>query len=126
MAAIEPCHGEGAAKTAWAVAQEIGLAGSLSRLNAERRVRHLVEVWFHEFPWPVCALATGYFRPVTAAEIAHYDAALSSRIVCLFRRRATYRRQCRAAGWEYLGRGRWADPAPAAPGEVMPIAHAYG
>jgi hypothetical protein len=109
VAAIEPCIGEAQAKTAWDVARETGLGEGMSRLNRERRVRHLVEVHFDRFPWPVCALSTGYFRPVSADEIAHYDAAITSRIMCMFRRRSTFRRACRNDGWPYLGRGHFGE-----------------
>lgn len=102
--------GQAAAITAWELAQAAGIHPDGTRGSRERRVRQLIEQHLHRFPWPLCADATGYYRPETADEATHYHRNLYGRLRSIALRIATHRRLCLAAGFTHHGQGRYSRP----------------
>lgn len=101
--------GAESAITAWDLAQAAAINQDGTRGSRERMVRHLLSVHRASLPWPLVADSTGFYRPATADEAAHYDANLSSRIREIAIALSTTRRQLRRSGFLYLGRGRWSS-----------------
>lgn len=103
--------GEASGITAPRIAREAGLWVEMSDSDRGDKVRAQIRVFLDELPWPVLAGSGGYYLAGTAEEIEHYDAAQLSRIRHQGARLAKSRRQARAAGFVYQGKGRWAEPA---------------
>lgn len=114
--------GAHSAITAYGIAEHALINPAGTRGSRERHVRELLEIHLEHLPWPLVADANGFYRPLTSEELQHYWANLHSRAMCLFIRLRTLRRLATRAGFEYHGRGRWADPQP--PGGV-PSASAH-
>jgi hypothetical protein len=113
-------RGQAAAITAPAIAAAAGLWPDVATVNRGTRVRKVLELAQDVWPEPLCGDSDGYYLAATAEEIAHAYANLTSRGKCIFRRRRSLRRAARAAGWQDLGHGRWADR------EEVPIAPHVG
>lgn len=111
-------QGSDQAITAPRIAQSAGLWIDTSPANAGTRVRKIIELTQDFWPWPICGDQDGYYLALNAAELSHYATNLRSRAIGIHRRAASLRRAARRAGFVYLGRGRYADPAlmPSLPG----------
>ena len=103
--------GESQAVTALDIARGAGLWPEACDEDRNRKVRAQIAAFLDELPWPVLAGSDGYWLAKSAAEIEHYDAAQLSRIRHQGARLAKSRRQAKAAGFVYQGKGKWAEPA---------------
>lgn len=90
--------------------QAITIAESQAALALPNRraTEKLLELSMPHFPWPVCSGTTGYFRPVTAEEMNHYEHSLRSRAACLYLRLRHLRRAGLQSGWR-RERKRWVN-----------------
>jgi len=106
---LENRIGQARAITALEIAAAAGIHPDGTDGSRARRVRQLLEVHFEDLPWPLCADATGYYRPADADELTHYDHNLYGRLISIALRISTLRKLAKRAGWTYAGRGTWSS-----------------
>lgn len=106
---LEHHRGQENAITAPRIADSASLYQDLAPANRGTKVRKILELSQDAWPWPVCGDSDGYYLAETPDELAHAYAALSSRAMCIFRRRRSLRRAAQRAGFTHLGHGRWQE-----------------
>lgn len=112
---LEKRIGQELSITALQIAAAAGLYPDGTDGSRARRIRQLLEVHFDDLPWPLCADATGYYRPIDADELTHYDHNLYGRLHSIALRISTLRKLAKRAGWTYAGHGRWISDTPLPP-----------
>lgn len=81
---------------------------------SRRRVEKCIEEDLENFPFVVVSGSEGYFRPVNADQVNHYQAALNSRIRKLAIRKRAVRRLASESGFVRDGK-RFMDPPSSQP-----------
>lgn len=104
---LRSCLGPDHSITAEQIANTANLWPDATRESRRCRVRRILRIHFRELPFTICGLSNGYFRPLNAEQVSHYDRSLESRRLEILQRRESFRLLATREGYHHLGLGRW-------------------